>query len=94
MALTPTVTMISAIKSSGGMFTISANLKVNDGTSDVIDKGFSIIFRDKTIIKQDAQKKLFLMMQEEIDLYKAGKVLSQNPLYTKIKNNIESALVM
>lgn len=94
MPLTSTVTMVSAGKTKDGIFKISANLKVSNGTTDVIDKEFSICFRDKKIIKQDAQKKLLNMMQEEINLYKEGKTLSNGTLYKQIKANIESSLIM
>ena len=94
MPLTPTITMIGAVKADSSI-TITANLKVNNGVGDVIDKDFSAIFRKThNDIVKDVQQDLFKQMQVEIDKHKAGVLIEEDARFLAMKNNIETNLVM
>lgn len=95
MALTAIVTMKSASKSIDRM-SITANLKVNDGLSDVIDKDYSASYRPGLDdgIKIDIEASLQKQMQKEIDEYKAGDLEMQNADFIAVKNNLETNLKM
>lgn len=95
MALTPTVTMLSAGKNVGRI-TITANLKMNDGLTDVIDKDFSASYRPGLDdgIKIDIEAALQKQMQKEIDDYKAGDLEMKDSNFIAIKNNLETNLKM
>ncbi len=67
MAMTATITKISAVKERGHV-EITLNLKVNDGATDVIDQDFTEWFSKRTSdTVEDVQERFRLKMQESID---------------------------
>ena len=67
MAMTTTITKISAVKERGYV-AITLNLKVNDGATDVIDQDFTEWFSKRTgETIADVQERFRLKMQESID---------------------------
>jgi hypothetical protein len=67
MAMTATITKISAVKERGHV-EITLNLKVNDGATDVIDQDFTEWFSKRTgETIADVQERFRLKMQESID---------------------------
>jgi hypothetical protein len=67
MAMTTTITKISAVKERGYV-AITLNLKVNDGATDVIDQDFTEWFSKRTSdTVEDVQERFRLKMQESID---------------------------
>ena len=94
MALTSTVTKIEAQKVNGE-FTITLNLKVNDGTSDVIDRNFTEIYSKR---KNDTlaiiRKRFRAQMQATIDEYKSGDVVISSPNFVAALTQLENSLIM
>jgi len=73
MAMTATITKISAVKERGHV-EITLNLKVNDGATDVIDQDFTEWFSKRALNStmtpdtiEDVQERFRLKMQESID---------------------------
>lgn len=91
MPLTATVLMVEAIDGES----VTVNLKVNDGTSDVIDQDYRAGYRPShDDLKKDVQANLILQMQAAIDRYKAEEDVKGNLLYTAMADEIKAGLVL
>ncbi len=92
MPLIPTITKIG-VRKENGVFIITLNLKVNDGTSDVLDNNFSEIYSKRnsdTVV--NVQERFRQQMQAFIDDYKSGTTQPSNAdlltTITKLKNSL------
>ncbi len=94
MALTATVTKVGVVSSDVGYYTITLNLKVNDGVSDVIDKDFSVNYRTSWDNVSDLEELMRIQMQKEIDTYKAADTISQSSALSTSVTNVQGSLVL
>ncbi len=94
MALTPTVTKVSVTGVEEDIHSITLNLKVNDGTSDVIDKDFAVEFKVSHDNRAVLRQRLIDQMQKEIDVYKNHKVIDDSAALASDITTIQSNLVM
>ena len=95
MALTATVTNVGVISSDKDIFQVTLNLKVNDGTTDVIDQDFtnrySKINNLDTI--EAVQERFRVDMQETIDFYKDSDQIFLSAALASAIVNLEASLV-
>lgn len=91
MPLNATVTMVDAVNGES----VTVNLKLNDGTTDVIDQDFSVQYRSSHDgLQKDVQPELLNLMQAEIDRFKVGDSLKKDSEYTSMAANIQAGLVV
>lgn len=94
MALTATVTKKNITSSKTGYFSIVLNLKVNDGSTDVIDKDFGASYRSEHDVLSEVRDSIQAQMQAEIDNYKDGNTMSGNAQLATAISTIQSNLVL
>lgn len=94
MSLKPTVTKVSVVGSGPEGVLLTLNLKVNDGTSDVIDKEYSITYNKRTGSSAEAFEVLMKDMQKDIDAYKYAKTVDDSVQLSTGITNLENNLVV
>lgn len=94
MALTATVTKVSVTGAEEDIHDITLNLKVNDGTSDVIDEDFTVEFKVSHDSRDVLKQELIDKMQKKIDVYKNHKTIDDSAALASDITTIQSSLVM
>ncbi len=94
MPLTATVTKVSVEGAEENIHNITLNLKVNDGTSDVIDKDFTVEYKMSHDDRPTLRRELIDKMQDEIDVYKNHKDIDDSAALATDITTIQSSLVM
>ena len=95
MALTATVTKVGVVSSDKDVFQVTLNLKVNDGTTDVIDQDFTNRYSKGNNLDslEIVQERFRVGMQKAIDFYKdADQIFLSAALATAV-TNLETSLV-
>ncbi len=95
MALTATVTKVEVASSDKDIFQIVLNLKVNDGTSDIIDQDFTHRYRKGNNMDtiEVVQERFRVDMQKTIDFYKDADQISLSAALGTAITNLETSLV-
>jgi len=96
MALTATVTQIDVNSSDTDDYTITLNLKVNDGTSDVVDQDFSNKYRKFNNFDslKEVEKRFIKDMQKVIDNFKQSDTQSKSVDLATSVTNIQKGLTL
>jgi len=94
MALTATVTKVGVISSDKDIFQVTLNLKVNDGTSDVIDQDFSHQYSKFSNLDtiEVVQERFRVDMQQTIDFYKDADQINISTALATAITDLEASL--
>jgi len=94
MTLRPTVSFVSAEVVNENIHQVTMNLRVNDGTANVIDKNFSFIYKSRSDDIARITAKLRGDMQVEIDTYKSHDQILDKAAISDASTQIQNDLVM
>lgn len=92
MALTLTVTQISAVQVMTGAFNITMNLTAKDGAVEVINQDFSTIHKNGVPVTR-AEAIIRENMQSAINAWKAADVVYDSAVLNNAVSRIQAALV-
>jgi len=92
MALSITVTKVSATQLDGGLYSITAHLNCKNGSAAVIDRDFSVTYNTASPVSVP-QAELKALMQAEIDRFKAGQVVFNAAALDSALSTIQTQLV-
>jgi len=95
MALTASVVLDNVTSSEEDVFNVTLNLKVNDGTNDVIDQNFTQLYRKRNNLDTIAgiQEQFRIAMQDTIDLYKSADQIATSVALSNSITALEASLV-
>jgi len=91
MALTATVTKKSVTEVQSKLWTVTINMILKDGTSEVLNKDYAINYRpgDSIAAKKNAW---IAMMQADIDKYKGEKTIKNASALNTVVTNVKAGL--
>lgn len=95
MILTATVVKVGVVSSDKDIFQVTLNLKVNDGTSDIIDQDFTHRYSKGNNLDtiEVVQERFRVDMQKVIDFYKEANQISVSAALSTAITNLELSLV-
>jgi hypothetical protein len=91
MALSGTVTKKSVTKSLDKLYHITVNFSLKDGTTEVLNRDYSIEYRTGDTVSSK-QTELLRQIQSDVDNYKAEQAIFAASQFTTVVTNLNNGI--